>query len=97
MSQNPLEQTLLEHIDTKRPGDILDRAPYPNPVPREIARRIAANAELIQGRKALTEQVLIVLADYRDHTWAYGTLKFEIVRIALANKLVDLVLGPETP
>lgn len=92
-----LEQRLQEHIDAKRPGGVLDRAPYPNPVPSELARRIEANAEIVKDRRRLTEQVLTVLADYRDHTWTYGTLKFEIVRIALANALVDDILGPETP
>lgn len=60
-----------------------------NPVPEEIAKRIIANAKLVGRGPKLRDQVLIVLADYRDHAWTKGRLAREGERIALA----DLILG----
>lgn len=70
-------------------ADILTTPSGRNPVPHEIGRRIRLNAEVVTPDR-LRDQVLIVLADYRDHAWTYGQLKSEGRRVQLA----DLILKP---
>lgn len=36
----------------------------------------------------LRDQVLIVLADYRDHAWTYGYLRAEAARVYLADLIM---------
>lgn len=57
-----------------------------NPLPEEIAKRIVDNAKIVSDR--LRDQVLIILADYRDHSWTRGALKREGVRIEIANLIM---------
>ena len=84
-----IEELMRGHIGPNR-GDILHQPVARNPVPLEIARRIAANAELVSIEQ-LRDQILIVLADYRNHAWTYGQLKGEATRIHLAGRIMDLV------
>ena len=60
-----------------------------NPLVAEIADRIVGNARIVEGSAALLRQVLIVLADYRDHAWADGKLRSEGVRIQLADRILE--------
>jgi len=60
-----------------------------NPLPQEIAKRIVKNFELV-GLEKLRDQILVILADYRDHSYGGGKLKQEGTRIFLANRIVDL-------
>jgi hypothetical protein len=60
-----------------------------NPLPHEIAKRIVKNFELV-GLEKLRDQILIILADYRGHSYSGGKLKQEGTRIFLADRIVDL-------
>lgn len=70
------------------------------PLAEEIAFRVVANVKLVAagfgGHKAvdyLYNQVLLVLADYRNHTWARGTLHGEGARITLAGRVMEAILA----
>lgn len=63
--------------------------PVINPLPEEIAKRIVMNALLV-SRRALRDEVLVILADYCDHAWSKGAFDNERKRMQLA----DLILGP---
>ena len=59
-----------------------------NPLPEEIARRIVANFKIV-GTRGLRDQILIVLADYRDHAWTEGKITSERYRQSLADEIMD--------
>ncbi len=82
-------ESLSERTTTVLDGVVPDTIDYGrgNPLPREIAGRVVANARIV-GRKGLRDQVLIVLADYRDHGWSGQALKGEATRIVLADAIV---------
>lgn len=58
-----------------------------SPLPEEITNRVVANARIV-GRRGLRDQVLIVLADYRYHSWTNHALEWEGVRLKLADQIV---------
>lgn len=54
----------------------------------EIARRVRMNAEIVRPDQ-LRDQVLIVLADYRNHAWVSNTFRSEGERLHLATRILD--------
>jgi len=58
-----------------------------SPIPGEIATRVAANAQIV-GKRGLRDQVLIILADYRDHAWTRRALASEGKRMQLADQIM---------
>jgi hypothetical protein len=59
-----------------------------NPLPEEIAHRVVMNAMLVVEKAELRDQILIVLADYRDHLWTGGKLAGEGTRQGLARQIL---------
>lgn len=57
----------------------------------EVARRVVSNAKLATSLSALRDQVLIILSDYRDHSWAEGRLKSEGIRLLCADAIMAKV------
>lgn len=82
-------EALLERTSCVLDSALPDKIDYGggNPLPREIAGRVVANARIV-GKKGLRDQVLVVLADYRTHSWAGNALSGEGSRLALADMIV---------
>jgi hypothetical protein len=82
---------VLEHVvptsEQLAARDVLAGPRGDNPIPREIAKRIVMNARIV-SRKDLKDQVLIVLADYRNHAWVGDKLAHEGKRLRLANAIM---------
>lgn len=55
----------------------------------EIADRIVDNAKLVGLGRELRKQVLIVLADYRDHDWANKSMASEAFRFHLMERILE--------
>ena len=58
-----------------------------NPLPEEIAKRVVMNAQVVE-RKKLRDQILIILADYRNHSWAARAFEGEGTRQAVADQIL---------
>jgi len=89
----PTDGEVQLELAEQRAKEVLDDVLHPiqgrrNPLPAEIARRVRQNAELVSG-DVLRDQVLIVLADYRDHSYASPMFKVEGSRLQLADRLMD--------
>ncbi len=54
----------------------------------EIANRIIENYKLVGNREQAFRQVLIVLADYASHSWAYGACATEKQRLQIADYIM---------
>lgn len=90
MSQKALDK--LRAQTTRVLGDVLpkkiDHSCISSPIQDEIADRIVANAKIVGSGRPLRDQVLIVLADYRTHSWVENALEGEGTRIRLADQIV---------
>ncbi len=62
-----------------------------NHLPKEIAHRIAANVPFVSNKAGLRDQALLVLADYRNHSWTEKRLAGEGTRLSLADSILSVL------
>lgn len=64
----------------------------------EIAKRVAMNAAIVgETREALLPQILIVLADYREHAWTHTCFQKESARRVVADGLFRILSEAPQP